>query len=97
MSNHIYIYAVNEREIYNKIVNLAEKYEKREVNPVLWKEIKDSIEMQQIINEAKKICKKYGEPYPLRDQEEAKDFLSRKICFDFIQYKQNQLKKENYK
>lgn len=95
MSNHIYIYAVNEREIYNKIVNLAEKYEKREVNPVLWREIKDSNEMQQIINEAKKMCKKYGEPHPLRDQNEAKDILSRQICLDFIQYKQNQLKKEN--
>lgn len=93
MSNHIYIYAKNTREIYNKIVQLAEKYEKREVTPVLWQEIKDSHEMQQIINEAKKLCKKYGEPYPLRDQNEAKDILSRQICLDFIQHKQNQLNK----
>lgn len=95
MSNHVYIYAVNEREIYSKIVELAEKYEKREITPVLWREIKESDEMQQIIDEAKKLCKKYNEPYPLRDQDEAKDVLSRQICLDFIQYKQNQLSKEN--
>lgn len=86
MSNHICIYAVNEREIYSKIVELAKKYAKKEITPVLWREIKESNEMQQIINEAKKLCKKYGEPYPLRDQEEAKDLLSRKICLELIQH-----------
>lgn len=93
MENHIYIYAKNTKEIYDKIVKLAEKYEKREVTLVLWREIKDSHEMRQIINDAKRLCKKYGEPYPLIDQNEAKDILSRQICLDFIQYKQDQLNK----
>lgn len=84
--NHVYLYMMNTRAIYDEIISLAHKYESREVTLTLWRDLKDSDEMGAIIRKARSECRRYKEPYPLRDQAEARDLAARHICLDLIVY-----------
>lgn len=84
--NHVYLYIMNTRTIYDEIISLAHKYGSREVSPTLWRDLKDSDEMGAIIRKACSECRRYKEPYPLRDQAKARDLAARHICADLIFY-----------
>ena len=92
--NHVYLYMMNTSTIYDEIISLAHKYESREVSPALWRDLKDSDEMGAIIRKACSECRRYKEPYPLRDQAEARDLAARYICEDLIAYWQREKSRE---